>query len=138
MTRADLQQLVRDRIREAKALLAARCWSGAYYLAGYIVECALKSCIINHLMLTDEFPEKRFSEQCWTHNLVQLLALAGLKPALERAFVGNPVLAAYWDVVKDWNEGTRYRHMPRTKAQYLIRAITDKKQGVLQWIKGHW
>jgi hypothetical protein len=38
----ELRQLAQDRILDAKALLAARRWSGAYYLAGYAVECALK------------------------------------------------------------------------------------------------
>ncbi len=45
MNRADLQQLGQMRIDEATLLLAHRHWSGAYYLAGYAVECALKACI---------------------------------------------------------------------------------------------
>jgi hypothetical protein len=69
MNRAELQQLARDRVRDAKALLAAHRWSGAYYLAGYAVECALKSCVIVYLMKTDQFPERRFSEQCWAHTI---------------------------------------------------------------------
>jgi len=35
MDRAELQQLAKDRILDAKALLAAKRWAGAYYLAGY-------------------------------------------------------------------------------------------------------
>ncbi len=45
MNRIDLQQLARARLREAEALLNAGEWSGAYYLAGYAVECGLKACI---------------------------------------------------------------------------------------------
>jgi HEPN domain-containing protein len=62
VNRAELQRLTRDRIRDAKALLTAGRWSGAYYLAGYAVECGLKACIIVQLMKTDQFPERRFSE----------------------------------------------------------------------------
>jgi hypothetical protein len=43
-------------------LLGLQCWSGAYYLAGYAVECGLKACIIKCLMTTDQFPERKFSE----------------------------------------------------------------------------
>ena len=43
-----------ERLREARALLGVRCWSGAYYLAGYAIECGLKACIIKYLMTTDQ------------------------------------------------------------------------------------
>ncbi len=46
MDRADFQRLALDHIADAKALLAARRWGGAYYLAGYAVECGLKACIL--------------------------------------------------------------------------------------------
>ena len=56
---ATVAQAAAERLREAKALLSVRCWSGAYYLAGYAVECGLKACIIKYLMTTDQFPERR-------------------------------------------------------------------------------
>jgi len=45
MNRTELQRLSRIRIKEAKFLLDGGCYNGAYYLAGYAVECALKACI---------------------------------------------------------------------------------------------
>src|SRR5207248_9891874 len=63
------------------ALLDLGMWDGAYYLAGYAVEVALKACIIKAVMATDAFPEKKFSENCWTHDLEKLIVLAGLKAA---------------------------------------------------------
>jgi HEPN domain-containing protein len=138
VNRSDLQQLARERLREARALLAARCWSGAYYLAGYAVECGLKACIIKRLMTTDEFPERKFSEQCWTHNLAQLLGLAGLKSALDAAFATDPDLSDNWDTVKEWSEASRYARTPKVMAEDLYQAITGKKHGVFAWIKGHW
>jgi hypothetical protein len=138
VNRAELQRLARDRIRDARALLAARQWSGAYYLAGYAVECGLKACIIAHLMQTDEFPERRFSEQCWTHNLLQLLGLAGLKPVFDADTAADPDLLDKWDVVKDWSESSRYARKTRKQAEALYAAITDKKHGVFPWISSHW
>jgi hypothetical protein len=43
MNRSDLQQLTEMRIRESGILLTGAESSGAYYLAGYAVECALKA-----------------------------------------------------------------------------------------------
>jgi HEPN domain-containing protein len=138
MNRADFRKLAIDRIADAKVLLAARRWAAAYYLAGYAVECGLKSCVIAYLMRTDQFPEKRFSEQCWTHSLRQLLALAGLKADLDAASTADPDLLANLEIVKDWSESSRYARTTKVKAEELYDAITDKKHGVLSWIKGHW
>jgi hypothetical protein len=138
VNRADLRQLSKERLREARALLAARCWSGAYYLAGYAVECGLKSCVIKHLMTTDQFPERKFSEQCWTHNLIQLLGLAGLKAVFDADAAADPDLLAKWGTVKDWDESSRYERKTKLEARQLFDAITNKKHGVLSWIKQHW
>lgn len=138
MTRAELQRLAKDRIIDAKALLRARRWSGAYYLTGYAVECGLKACIIAHLMKSDEFPDRRFSEHCWTHNLSQLLGLAGLEPAFDAAKAADRRLLQNWETVKDWNESSRYARKPKAKALGLYRAVTGKKHGVLTWVKFHW
>jgi hypothetical protein len=77
-TQADFQRLSSERLEEAEALLALGKWGGAYYLAGYAVELALKSCVIKRLMATDAFPGKDFSRECYTHDLGKLVGLAGL------------------------------------------------------------
>ena len=45
MNRSDFQQLADVRIDEAAVLFAQGKYDGAYYLAGYAVECGLKACI---------------------------------------------------------------------------------------------
>ena|ERR1043165_8471140 len=127
-----------DRVRDAKVLLGAGRWTAAYYLAGYAVECGLKACIVGYLMRTDQFPEKKFSEQCWTHNLMQLLSLSGLKKEFDAATVADADLSGSWGFVKDWNESSRYTRKTKTQAQQLYDAITDTKHGVLSWIKSRW
>jgi HEPN domain-containing protein len=138
VNRAELQQLARDRILDAKALLDAARWSGAYYLAGYAVECGLKACVVVYLQKSDDFPEKKFSEQCWTHNLAQLLDLAGLKPVLAADGVADPELLKRWNVVREWTEASRYERWTKDDAEQLYEAITNKKHGMLPWIKRHW
>lgn len=46
LTRKDFQTLAEDRLADAQTLLKTQSnWSGAYYISGYAVECALKACI---------------------------------------------------------------------------------------------
>ena len=43
--RRELQDLSKVRLKEATALLQLGLFDGAFYLAGYAVECGLKACI---------------------------------------------------------------------------------------------
>jgi hypothetical protein len=123
------------RIEEAAILLNAGKWDGAYHVAGYSVECALKSCIIKKLMATDAFPDKKFSEQCYQHNLTLILRLADLEDELNRS---GPVYKR-WLVVKDWSEQSRYEF---GRAEQDVRdfytAVIDPAEGVLPWIQSRW
>lgn len=134
-TQADFRQVALLRIEEAEILFKAGKWDGAYYVAGYSVECALKACIIKKLMATDAFPDKKFSDQCYQHNLTLLLRLAGLEDELNRS---GPV-AANWADVKNWTEQSRYEYGRDAKTvQDFLAAITDPVEGVLQWIRSRW
>jgi hypothetical protein len=79
VNRQDWQQIAEEKLLAAGALLGASQWAAAYYLAGYSVECGLKSCILNRLASSPEliFEKKTFSEKCWTHDIVALVELAG-------------------------------------------------------------
>jgi hypothetical protein len=140
VNRADFQRLAIDWLADAKALLAARRWTAAYYLAGYAVECGLKSCILARLAAETEviFDDKRFSEKCWTHDLIQFVDLAGLKVMLAADTAADPDLRDNWDASKDWSESSRYVRTAKADAEELYNAITDKKHGVFSWIKRHW
>jgi HEPN domain-containing protein len=139
VNRAELQKLATDRIADAKALLAAKRWSGAYYLAGYAVECGLKACVLAHVERTGIiFEDRKYAEKCWTHDLGELLRLADLQGSFDAAAGADPQLSKNWDVVKDWTESSRYRRTPKARAERLYDAITDKQHGVLSWIKRHW
>jgi HEPN domain-containing protein len=63
-----LQQLADDRVLDAEALLNAGRWSGAYYVSGYAVECALKACIAKQTNLHD-FPDKTVVQKSHAHDL---------------------------------------------------------------------
>jgi hypothetical protein len=135
MTRSDLQQLADLRIAEASALLSLTppCPSGAYYLAGYAVECALKACIAKGVNQHD-FPDKELAIASYTHEVEKLLKVAELKRELENYADANPLFKLQWGVVKDWTEASRYRQHSVAAAQKLVDAVN----GVLPWIKAHW
>jgi HEPN domain-containing protein len=42
-THAELKKLARIRLADANALYEARRYAGAYYMAGYAIECAIKA-----------------------------------------------------------------------------------------------
>jgi hypothetical protein len=52
LNRTELQQLSQHRLLDAKALIAASRWSGAYYLSGYAIECALKAAVLRYVERT--------------------------------------------------------------------------------------
>jgi hypothetical protein len=52
VNRVQLRQLAEDRLLDAERLLTGGRWAGAYYLAGYAVECGLKACIMAHVEAT--------------------------------------------------------------------------------------
>lgn len=139
MNRFELQQLAEERVLDAQALLAAHRWSGAYYLAGYAVECGLKSCVLAFVERTGViFQDRKYIEKCWTHDLEVLVGAAGLTAARGIDVATNPALKKNWLVVKDWNELSRYERKPHFQAKKMVNAVADRTNGVLQWIRAHW
>lgn len=135
--RNDLRALSRVRLSEAKALLRAGLPDGAYYLAGYAVECALKACIAKDTQRY-EFPEKKRVEASYTHDLRELVRVAGLRNELRASLQADAVVQGYWDIVELWSEQSRYsRHTPET-ARKLIVAISDNNHGAMKWVRHYW
>src|SRR5437762_4227896 len=103
MNRTDLQLLAGIREKEAQILFQQGCFCGAYYLAGYSVECALKACVAKQIREHD-FPDKKLVLDSYTHDLEKLLSISGVKQAHELELRNNPAFAVNWSVVKDWSE----------------------------------
>lgn len=140
MNRVEWQQLAERWLVDAKVMLDHRRWPAAYYLAGYAVECGLKACILARVAATPEviFDNRKFADNCWTHNLLALVSTAGLEATRAADVAVNRKLRDNWLIVKDWNEQSRYRTTAHHKAKQLFRAIADKKDGVMQWMRAHW
>ncbi len=138
MNKAELESLSWIRIREAIKLLECDEYSGAYYLAGYSVECALKACICRQVKALD-FPNKKLAQDSHTHRLTELVTIAGLKQKLKIEEQESEAFRLNWAIIKDWKETARYQvNITKGKACDLIKAINDEEAGVLQWLEKFW
>lgn len=137
MNRVDFQEIAELRLMESRALLNSGFPEGAYYLAGYAVECTLKACIAKRTREHD-FPEKKLVNDSHTHDLSKLLQLAELKVDLEAAMQGNPAMKSSWDAIQDWSETSRYDRRNAQEASDLLQAIEDQAGGLLPWIRLRW
>lgn len=137
MNKNDLKALARTRLQEAKSLLSLGHYSGAYYLAGYVVECALKACIAKETKRHD-FPDKNKVNASWTHQLTRLVDTAGLSGSLDAESKSDAKFAWCWGVVKEWTEESRYITVSEKQAGDLLTAIADRRHGVLRWLRRYW
>ena len=135
-TRRDFQRLAELRTREAVALARSRNQQGAYYLAGLAVECAFKACIAKKTR-RHEFPaDAKYAGRVYSHDLTELLKLAGLAAQLDRDMRGNSRLAANWGTMKAWKVGCRYE-TTGLNGKDMVDSL-ESPDGVLTWIRQRW
>lgn len=131
-SRSDFEKLAELRMKEAKLLLDQKDFDGAYYLAGYAVEAALKVRIISQLMKSDRFPEKKVAENFYKHDLALLLKLAGLQDEMDKDVAVSPL----WDMVTEWSEQSRYQLGKSDRDAINLYDAIEK--GILPWVKARW
>ena len=142
MDRKKLQGLAKMRLKDAQILLGRKRWSGAYYLCGYSIECALKACLLRHLGESDAVfgnPDyRKLLADCWTHDLVKLVDLAGLKTKLDSECSANSAFRGFWGQTKAWKETSRYQELAEAEARALYEAVSNNPDGVFRWIQSYW
>jgi hypothetical protein len=142
VNRKALQKLAKTRLIDAKALLGRKRWSGSYYLCGYVIECALKACLLRYLGESDAiFKDPGYLKRlagCWTHDLDYLVTLAGLAADFGAARGSNKILEVNWGTTQKWNERSRYEEKTEKDARDLYEAVSNRTDGVFQWIQSRW
>ena len=118
-------------------MLGAGLWDGAYYLAGYAVECALKACIAKQTRRY-EFPDKKRVIESYSHELLPLVRLAGLGDALRERIRQDSKFQKKWDISRVWSEESRYRRHDQKSAQNMVEAVAHRSDGVVAWIRPYW
>jgi HEPN domain-containing protein len=127
-----------SRLEEARVLLESKLWTGAYYMTGLSVECALKSCLASAVKEHD-FPDREFVNAMYVHNLEKLFKLNGaLWVTLQADMKVDRKLNVNWSTVKDWDDGKRYDVVEELQAKALHEAVTMVGSGVMEWIRGRW
>ena len=139
-TRRDLQALSRVHARGAAVLLRSGIHPGAYYLAGLSLECALKACIARRTRAHSFYPNPKFVNLSYSHNLGRLLEAAGLNDALREDTKQERALEKNWELAKRWHVGTdaRYHIQGAVDARGFVRAVIHRSDGVLAWVRRRW
>ncbi|WP_322866384.1 hypothetical protein U5922_009350 [Aquicoccus sp. G2-2] len=137
MKRVDLQNLSIGKLEAAQVLAQNKRWSNAYYLAGYSIELALKACVAKFIS-ADTIPDKNLINKVYTHQITELLGLAGLKSDFDIRKKDDTTFAANWAICSEWSPEARYKDMSAAEATFLLVAISDNTHGVLPWIKTYW
>jgi hypothetical protein len=140
VNQALLRKMATERIQDAQVLLAGGRWPFAYYVAGYAVGCALKSCFLARMVQTGwPFQEGVKIIDCRTHDFNQLVDLAGLRDDLNAAHKASTPFAPNWAKVVRWTETSRYDDTTtETHAREFISAIVQDPDGVLPWLSRFW
>jgi HEPN domain-containing protein len=135
--RTDLRNNSTGKLEAAQVLAAKKQWSNAYYLAGYSIELALKACFAKQIS-SDTIPDKNLINKVYSHNIGELVGLAGMRTDLEDRKKNDSLFAANWAICSEWSPDARYRDTSSAETTYLLNAISDNTHGVLPWIKNYW
>jgi len=140
VNRAEYRQVALVRLADARALLRARRYDGAYYLVGYVVECALKACLARQFKVAT-IPDQQLVAEIYRrgHQLPALARLAGLELAITAETRRDPQFGSYWLTVQGWTVDSRYQlGRTRIEAHNLYDSVAEPNHGVLRWLKQHW
>lgn len=136
-SRIMFQRMAATRIKEAEELFKAKQYDGAYYLAGYAVECAIKASICRQFQ-RHTFPNKKLVFESHDHDAENLIKAAGLKNDLDDSKDRDPSFDVNWQIIREWTPDSRYRTNTKSKAKDLIDAINQGPSSFLTWITTRW
>lgn len=136
ISRNTLEALAEERLREAQTLLIAGHYCGAIYLAGYSVECHLKSAIC----ITLRWEQLRGTFK--THDLETLLLHSGFDRELRTCREVWPSFTKIHDTwiveAREGRESIRYRDptsLQKYDAESFISWVIDPEIGVVPWFR---
>jgi HEPN domain-containing protein len=138
VNRADFQELAELHLQHARALLDAKLYSGAYYMCGYAVECALKACICKKTNQFDFFVSPDEARSAWSHDFNRLVKVAGLENEMSAARAADAQLDLNWKSVENWSPASRYEQQDPRDAGELFAAVSDPEHGVVSCIRQLW
>ena len=128
LTRRQLQQIAKARLRDAEVLFQSKRYDGSIYLCGYAIEIGLKNKICKTLGWND-FPyapgEFQNLQSFKTHKLDILLKLSGAESKIKVNFL------AAWSVVARWDPEARYQPIG-TATRQEAGSMIDSTKSILR------
>jgi HEPN domain len=129
-SRSDFRRVAFQRLEDARTLLRAERTTGAFYLAGYAVECILKA------MALSRAPTRKRDELAASFRGKAGHSLENLK-GIWAALGGEPFsrdMARAFATVTAWS--TDYRYVPGTIDYETAEEFVDACSNVIQWADG--
>lgn len=123
--------LAKKRFEEAKTLYAHRKYSGSYYLVGYSVELSIKAYYCRKMKKNAFPPNPQIISKLYTHDLETLLKISELESLYQEDIKTDLSLYAAWQVVKTWDEKSRYITLNSREAKTLISSVEE----IVKWIR---
>lgn len=131
-TAQTFRKLAEERLAEAQVLLANNRPSGAYYLAGYAIECAIKAKIAMQFR-AGEIPDKVLVVKTYDHDINKLLSVANLKDKDYAALNTDAELRRCWTIAAKWKPDSRYKVWSLNEATDIVGAVGGDR-GLMQWL----
>ncbi|MBD2753765.1 HEPN domain-containing protein [Spirosoma validum] len=137
-TGLEFKDIAERRLEEALVLHSAGKYDGAYYLAGYVIECALKAAISTHLNYEIYAGMDGELSNFRTHKLSKLVIFAGFVKGLAETL--DPKLKSAYSYITSqtdgWSEVKRYEPIACSKQK--CDSFLESVQILMQWIRQHW
>ncbi len=135
----DLKNITGARLTTVSILIKAKDWSGAAYMMGYSLECALKAVACNtlHLKVYPPIAKKTIEGFFKTHNFDVLLIISGMLD----------IFGSDGSFFKDWSEFTKefmgnwteMRYEPgKTWDETKIQRVYNNLIALIDEIKKRW
>lgn len=128
------------RLDDARTLLAAQRWQGAMYMAGYAVECLLKTKLMQRYrcrtlnQLDEALVKKGQVAADWSiysHELVAMMNLLGCQEQIQ----ADRAMRRHFSFIGQWSPAWRYTSSPGTKtnANEFLFAV----ERMIHWIEAN-
>jgi len=144
ITKKDLKELAEKRFKDSQVLLNNNRYTGAVYLAGYVMELSLKFNVCKFFTLESGYPEFRKDLDIYksviknkflnvsrnvglktfkTHNLEDLLMISGKEPEVLELYPYQ------WAQLTDWSPKIRYlnQNIRKKEAESFLSSVSKKK-----------
>lgn len=130
LTSKELKKIAGSKLKDAQVLFANKRYDGAFYNAGYSVECSLKAIIAETIGWPENLDEKKLLNELHSHDLEKLLKNSG-----KLTDVQTNLTTEWYYVNSYWTPDVRYvrvKNKTKTDAKEMIESCERLCHLILQ------